>query len=241
MRIDIWSDIACPWCYLGLTRFERVLAGFEHADEVEVTLHSFQLDPSLPDRFDGTEAQYLATRKGLPDASIRQMFAQVQQAAATEGLTLDFDTVQVANSRRAHRLLHAAQHADETGRLAWRVKLALFEAHFVAGESIGDADTLVRIAGEAGLPETDARAALESPELEDEVAGDIRQARAYGIGGVPFFVLDGRYGISGAQPREVFAGALRQVWDELHPAPTPLTPLGVGVSGGESCGVDGCD
>ena len=117
MRIDIWSDIACPWCYIGLTRFDRVLAGFPHADDVNVSLHSFQLDPTLPESYDGTETAYLAQTKRLPEAQVREMFSHVRSAAAPENLELGFD--QVANSRKAHRVLHAAQEADESGRTAW--------------------------------------------------------------------------------------------------------------------------
>ena len=176
MKIDIWSDIACPWCYIGLTRFDRALAAFEHRDGVEVTLHSFQLDPTLPDAYDGTEAQYLAQRKGLPEASVKEMFGHVSAAAASEGLTMDFDTLQVANSRKAHRLLHAAQEADPTGRLAHDLKLGLFRAHFTDGESVSDADVLVRLATKAGLDAGAARTALDDEGFEARVAAvEIKQ------------------------------------------------------------------
>ena len=185
MRIDIWSDIACPWCYIGLTRFDRVLAGFPHADEVSVTLHSFQLDPTLPESYDGTESQYLAQTKRLPEAQVRQMFSHVEAAAAMENLSLDFDTIKVANSRKAHRLLHAAQDVDQSGRSAWALKVALFRAHFAGGETISDVDTLVRLADEAGLDEAVARDAVDSEVRDLEVAGDIQEAAAYRISGVP--------------------------------------------------------
>ncbi len=241
MRIDIWSDIACPWCYIGLTRFDRVLADFAHRDDVQVTLHSFQLDPTLPESYEGTETEYLATNKRLPEAQVRQMFAQVQAAAATEELALDFDSIQVANSRKAHRLLHAAQDADATGRTAWALKIALFRAHFTQGESISDVETLVRIAAEAGLDATAARDAIESSERDAQVAGDIQEAAAYGIHGVPYFVFEEKYGISGAQPAEVFQGALTQVWDELNPAPVKSLITVPGASDAEVCGPEGCD
>ncbi len=245
MKIDIWSDIACPWCYIGLTRFDRALASFEHRDGVEVTLHSFQLDPTLPDAYDGTETQYLAQRKGLPEASVKEMFGHVSAAAASEGLTMDFDTLQVANSRKAHRLLHAAQQADPTGRLAHDLKLGLFRAHFTDGESVSDADVLVRLATEAGLDAGAARAALDDEgSREAEVAADIDAARKLGISGVPFFVLHDKYGISGAQPYEVFTQALTQVWDEVHPKPAfaTLTIPGLATAQtGPACGPEGCD
>ncbi|MDO5534606.1 MAG: DsbA family oxidoreductase, partial [Propionibacteriaceae bacterium] len=217
MKIDIWSDIACPWCSIGLTRFDRALRDFEHRNGVEVTLHSFQLDPTLPDAYDGTETQYLAQRKGMPEATVREMFTHVSAAAESEGLTMDFDTLKVANSRRAHRLLHAA--ASVSADVAWRLKMSLFQAHFADGESIADADVLVRLAGEVGMDAETARAALDDEALDAEVARDIETARSLGISGVPFFVLHDKYGISGAQPLEVFAQALNQVWEEVHPKP----------------------
>ena len=212
MQLDIWSDIACPWCYIGLTRLEKALLRFGHADEMEVVLHSFQLDPTLPDAYPGTEAEYLAASKGIDLASVQKMTAQVGAAAATEGLSLDFDALVVANSRRAHRLLqHAASIAPD---LARGLELALFEAHFRDGLSIGDPETLVGIANASGLDAAAARAALDSPELDEAVSADIARAAQLGIRGVPFFVLAGKYGISGAQPPEVFDQALRQVWEE---------------------------
>ncbi|HHU39701.1 MAG TPA: DsbA family oxidoreductase [Propionibacterium sp.] len=242
MKIDIWSDIACPWCYIGLTRFERALEAFPHADGVEVTLHSFQLDPTLPETYDGTETQYLAQRKGMPEASVREMFGHVSEAAATEGLVMDFDTLQVANSRRAHRLLHAA--ASESPATAWELKRSLLKAHFTDAESIWDADVLVRLATGAGLSEDAARAAIDSEERDAQVAADIDAARRLGISGVPFFVFHEKYGISGAQPLEVFTQALAQVWEEAHPRPAfeTLTIPGLQQDAtGPACGPEGCD
>ena len=242
VRIDIWSDIACPWCYIGLTRFDRVLAEFPHADQVSVTLHSFQLDPTLPESYDGTESEYLAQTKRLPEAQVRQMFSHVEAAAATEDLSLDFDTIKVANSRKAHRLLHAAHDADPSGRTAWALKIALFRGHFAGGETISDTDTLVRLADEAGLDEAIARDAVDSEVRDLEVAGDILEAAAYGISGVPYFVFEEKYGISGAQPAEVFESALAQVWDELHPERVQKALLTVpGAADADACGPEGCD
>jgi len=216
MRIDIWSDIACPWCYLGLTRLAKALDGFEHAGRVDVRLHSFQLDPGLPEHYDGSEAEYLAASKGLDLATVHQMTARVAEAAAEDGLTYDFDALVVANSRRAHRLLQLAGRTS--GQAAWDLELALFTAHFTDGQDVGDTETLVRLAESAGLDARAARDALDSEELDDAVTADILSAGELGIQGVPFFVLAEKYGISGAQPTEFFATALRQVWDELEPA-----------------------
>ncbi len=218
MRIDIWSDIACPWCYLGLTRLEAALARFEHGDAVEVRLHSFQLDPTLPESYPGTETEYLAATKGLDTATVEQMFTRVSAAAAPDGLKLGFDTLVVANSRRAHRLLQQAKLSDPSGRTVCKLELALFEAHFTDGRNIGDPATLVELAVSAGLDADVALAALDSSARDAEVTADIDAAAQLGIRGVPFFVLAEKYGISGAQPAEVFDQALRQVWEELEGA-----------------------
>ncbi len=218
MRIDIWSDIACPWCYLGLTRLEAALARFEHGDAVEVQLHSFQLDPTLPDSYPGTEVEYLASSKGLDKATVEQMFSRVRSAAAPDGVQLNFDALVVANSRRAHRLLQQAKQADPSGRVAWRLEVALFDAHFRDGRDIGDTETLVDLAVGAGLSAEDARQALDSSARDAEVTADIDAAAQLGIRGVPFFVLAEKYGVSGAQPAEVFDDVLLQVWEELEGA-----------------------
>jgi predicted DsbA family dithiol-disulfide isomerase len=216
MRIDIWSDIACPWCFIGLTRLDGALARFDHADEVEVELHSFQLDPTLPDHFEGTEAQYLAASKGLDVTDVHAMTAQVAAAAATDGLTLDFDSLVVTNSRRAHRVLQYAKSVSDEA--AWRLELSLFRAHFSEGRSVSDPETLLALAVGAGLDPEAARAAIDSSDLDAAVSADVAAAAQLGIRGVPFFVLNQKYGVSGAQPPEVFDQALRQVWDEERSA-----------------------
>ena len=216
VRIDIWSDIACPWCYLGLTRLQAALARFEHGDAVDIKLHSFQLDPTLPESYPGTEAEYLATSKGLDVATVEQMFARVSAAAAPDGVRLAFDDLVVANSRRAHRLIQQAKLSDPSGRMAWALEVALFEAHFRDGRNIGDTATLVELAIGAGIAPDSARDALDSPDRDAEVTADIDAAAQLGIRGVPFFVLAEKYGVSGAQPAEVFDDVLRQVWEELE-------------------------
>ncbi|MCM3553541.1 DsbA family oxidoreductase [Janibacter melonis] len=229
LHIDIWSDIACPWCYIGKRRFESALAGFAHKDDVTVTWHSYQLDPSLPRHYDGTEVDYLVQRKGMAAEQVRQMTAHVAEQAAGEGLTYDFDSLVVANSLRAHHLLHVAARAGVQDE----VKEALLDAHFVRGLDIGDDDVLVAIGGAAGVDEATVRAGLEDPEIGREVQGDFDTARSLGIQGVPFFVLDMKYAVSGAQPAEVFTQALEQAWREGN----PLQPIGGDAA---ACGPDGC-
>ena len=217
MKIEIWSDIACPWCYIGKRRFEAALAAFPHRDEVDVRWRSFQLDPSLPDHYEGTEVQYLSERKGIDPAQLAGMLEQVTVQAAGEGLSYDYDSLVVANSFSAHRLIHLAR-AEGGNAAADAAKEALLSAHFEKGQDIGSADTLAEIGGRVGVDPERVRAMLAGEEFTEDVNADIAQARSLGISGVPFFVLDDKYGISGAQPTDLFASALDQAWQEMHPA-----------------------
>ena len=235
--MQIWSDIACPWCYIGKRRFEKALDGFAHRDAVNVTWRSYQLDPSLPEHDHRAEAEYLSEVKGMPRAQVGEMLAHVAEQAAGEGLSYDFDSLVVANSRKAHRLLHAAKEADaaDGGDRAHRLKEALLEGHFVSGKHIGDEDTLVALGTAVGLDESTARQALASEELDARVEQDIRDGHQIGVRGVPFFVFENKYGVSGAQPPELFAQALETVWSEKE---SSLITLDGGP--GEACGPDGC-
>lgn len=231
MKIEIWSDVACPWCYIGKRRFETALKAFPHRDSVDVQWRSYQLDPSLPEHYDGTELSYLSERKGMDPAQLAGMFAHVTEQAAAEGLHYKFDDVVVANSFNAHQLLHLA-NAHGAGDA---VKEALLSAHFEHGVDIGSREELVRIGSAAGLTAADIHAALDTEQYADEVRQDFAEARALGVTGVPFFVIDRKYGISGAQPAEMFTQALEQAWQEAH----PLTMVAAD-SGAEACGPDGC-
>ena len=239
MKVDIWSDIACPWCYIGKRRFERALARFPHRESVEVTWHSYQLDPSLPEHYDGTELDYLATRKGIPREQVTQMFEHVTEVAAGEGLAYDFDSLVVANSLRGHELIHfAAGHGRQD-----EAKEALLSAHFEHGEDIGDVETLVRIGTSIGLDGDEIRSVLADGTFAESVREDIAQAQRYGISGVPFFVVDEKYGVSGAQPTELFTQVLDQAWGEAHPLTMVGTPGASGATGAQgdaACGPDGC-
>lgn len=230
--IQIWSDIACPWCFIGKRRFEKALAQFPQRDEVNVTWRSFQLDPTLPEHTDRDEIEYLVQSKGMPRAAVEQMIAQVKQVAAEEGLDYDFDSLVVANSRRAHRLLQAAKRTDAA--VADALKEALLSAHFERGGDIGNAEQLVALGMAAGLDEATSRAALDSDELDQAIEADLRDAAAIGVRGVPFFVIDNKYGVSGAQPAELFLQALTTAYAEKSPSLITLD------GGGEACGPEGC-
>lgn len=234
LRVDIWSDIACPWCYIGQARFEKALADFEAADNVEVVWHSYQLDPTLPERFDGSEVDYLVESKGMARDQVEQMTAQVAAAARGENLPIDFDAVIPANSVRAHYLLKTiARHDGDVDK----AEHALFAAHFAHGEAISDDEVLVRIGTECGLSEDQARAGLADDTIHAEVQGDFATARSIGISGVPFFVFGEKYAVSGAQPPELFAQALERTWSELQPAKL----ITLDSDAGEACGPAGCN
>jgi predicted DsbA family dithiol-disulfide isomerase len=213
VNIEIWSDVACPWCHIGLNRFHAALAAFEHRDQVSVRLRSFQLDPSLPESFDGNEIDYLVASKGLRREQVEAMVGQVATVGSGDGLPFDFAALAVANSRRAHRLIQAAIAADDTGELAWKLEQALFTAHFAQGISIGDPAALIALAEEVGLSREAAQEALESSELDAAVGDDIATAGQLGIHAVPTFVFNRTHAVSGAQATDVFTQALNQLWE----------------------------
>jgi predicted DsbA family dithiol-disulfide isomerase len=229
MRIDIWSDVVCPWCYIGKRRLEEALAAFPHAGDVEVVYHSFELDPTAPQ--EGTESVVDAlTRKY--GAGAPQMMDRVADVAAEANLRFDYAHATHTRTVDAHRLLHLA--LDVSGPEGQRaLKEALLDAYFAHGRSMGDHAVLREVAVVTGLPADRVDAVLGSDEYSDRVRDDIDQARAYGIGGVPFFVVDQKYGVSGAQPTELFAELLEKAWAEAHPS---LQLVGDGTV----CGPDGC-
>ena len=238
MKIEIWSDIACPWCYIGKRRFETALDGFENKDDVEVEWRSFQLDPTLPDHVEESEADYLSRSKGIPADQVRQMFAQVGAQAAAEGLSYDFDSVKVANSFTAHRFLHLAK---SRGVMA-EAEEALMSGHFESGRDIGSIDYLAEVGAQLGIDPDETRRVLESEEYTDAVEADVGQAKMLGANGVPFFVIDRKYGISGAQPAAAFSQALETAWAESQKVTVLADPTAAstGYPEGAVCGPDGC-
>jgi predicted DsbA family dithiol-disulfide isomerase len=211
IKIDIWSDIACPWCYIGKRHLEGGIAALgADAPEVEIEYHSFELAPDTPVDFEGTEVDFLAGHKGIPVEQARMMIDRVTGVAAQAGLDYDYDALQHTKTLKAHELLHFAKEQGLQLELSER----LFRAYFTEGRHLGRTQELVDLAAEVGLDADTAREALESGRFASAVQADIAQAGAYGINGVPFFVFDGRYGVSGAQPAEVFSQVLTQVADE---------------------------
>ncbi|HET9109892.1 MAG TPA: DsbA family oxidoreductase [Ktedonobacterales bacterium] len=218
MNVEIWSDVVCPWCYIGKRRFEKALARFPHRDDVTVRFRSFELTPSAPDVYPGTLNEMLAAKMRVSSQQAARMNDRVSAIAAEEGLEYRLDVARPGNTVKAHRLLHLAL---EKG-VQERVKERLMQAYFSEGQPIGDTETLVRLANDAGLDADEARAALSGDAYIADVRADEELAAELGITGVPFFVIDERYGVSGAQPTDAFLHALRTAWNASH----PLTVVG---------------
>ena len=237
MKVEIWSDVVCPWCYIGKRRFEAALARFPHREQVEVVWRSFELDPhaeSVRAAGEGPDhAELLAAKYAMSRAQAEAAIGSVTQAAAGEGLDFHLDVSLRSNTFDAHRLIHLAAARGLQGA----VKERLMRAYFSEGAPVGDRDTLVRLAAEAGLDAADVEKVLETDERADAVRADEAEARALGITGVPFFVVDRSYGVSGAQPADQLLAVLERAWSERG----PLTLVGGAGSGtDEACGPDGC-
>ena len=213
IKIDIWSDIACPWCYIGKRKFEAgsgLFSGAGDGRDVEIEYHSFELSPDTPVDFDGSETDFLAQHKGIDAGQVEQMLTRVTSIASSVGLDYDYDNLKHTNTVKAHELLHFAKAHGKQLELAER----LFRAYFVEGRHIGRVEDLADLAAEVGLDRAAAVSALESGQYLDAVRADQATAAEYGINGVPFFVIDGKYGVSGAQDAQTFAQVLEQVWTE---------------------------
>ncbi len=234
MKVEIWSDVACPWCYIGKRHFESALAQFPQQDNVEVTWRSYQLDPDAPAESDAMMDEVLAKKYGGSPTQLQGMQDRVTSIAAQAGLEYHLDRTKHNNTFDAHRLIHFAA----TKNLQDEAKERLLKAYFTEGVAIGNRTELVRLAGEIGLDTNETRQKLESDAYSDEVQADIRRARMLGVQGVPFFVIDEKYGVSGAQPTEVFTEVLQTAWSDAHPL-IHITGNGqdAGVCEGDSCAV----
>ena len=231
LDVQIWSDIVCPWCYVGKRRLEAALARFEHRDAVEISWRAFELDPYAA-RVRDPSVSYagrLAEKYRMPVDRAEQMIRNMTELAAAEGLDFRFDHIRPGNTFDAHRVLHMAA----TRGLGGQAKERLLLAYMTEGEPIGDPETLIKLAGQIGLDTDEVRTALAGDNHATAVRHDEEEARRFGINGVPFFLFDRRYGVSGAQPAEVLLRILDRVWTELPSEPEM-------VADGAVCGPDGC-
>ncbi len=217
IKVDIWSDVQCPWCYIGKRKFEAGIAEFGRngGGQVDVEYHSFELSPDTPVDFDGTPVDYLSQRKGMPVDQVEQMLARVTGIAKDVGLDYDYDHVHQTNTVISHELIHFAKSKNRQ----LEMKERLLKAYFVNGEHVGRIPNLVEIAAELGYDRAEVTEALESHRFLADVKADVALAQEYGIQGVPFFVIDGRFGVSGAQEASAFANVLAQVQTERETAP----------------------
>jgi predicted DsbA family dithiol-disulfide isomerase len=232
LAVDVWSDIACPWCYIGKRRLEQALAAFAHREAVDVHWHAFELDPGAPVQRDTSRsyAERLAEKYGSAVSQAQERIDQMVEIAAADGLPFDFERIRPGNTLHAHRLLHLARERGVQDALKER----LLRGYLCEGVPIGDAAALRPLALEAGLDAGEVDALLAGDAYTREVRLDERQAQQLGITGVPFFVIGRRYAVSGAQPAELMLGALERAWSEL---PEPLEQLG---DDSPACGPDGC-
>jgi predicted DsbA family dithiol-disulfide isomerase len=239
MRIDVWSDVVCPWCYIGKRRLEEALA--ESGEQAEIVWHSFQLDPSSRN----DDERDLPTRLGAKYGGGREFGLKANEhvtgVAAEAGLEFHLDQAKAVNTVDAHRVLHLARELAEAGEVPadtqGRLKERYLRGYFTEGLAMGDHPTLTRLAVEAGLPEVQVSEVLAGTAYADDVEADQAQALAYGANGVPFFVIDQKYGVSGAQPVEVFREGLRRARADRQPVTLITAPGGADA---EACGPDGC-
>lgn len=210
MKIEIWSDVMCPFCYIGKKNFENALDELPFKDKIDVEWKSFQLDPSLETGVSTTTAEYFRDKKGFPEAQAKQMTAQVTEMGKSVGIDFNFENAIITNTFPAHKLIHLAKKKN----LGAEMEEELFKAHFLDGKNIGDEKILINLGENLGLKSEDITEALSNQEIDLEVKHEIIEASQLGISGVPFFVIDQKYGVSGAQPVETFKEAITQAYNE---------------------------
>ena len=230
LRVDVWSDVACPWCYVGKRRLEAALHRVPFREHVTLVWRAFELDPSAPRerRQDVPHVNLLAAKYRVSVASAQQMIDRLVQTARTDGLEMHFEHIRPGNTFDAHRVLHLARDRGVQDA----VKEAFFRGYFTEGRAIGEAEVLVELAAQAGLNAQETRGVLDSAAYAQDVRTDEQEARELGITGVPFFAVAGRFGVSGAQPPEVLVQVLTRAWEEIADAR---------VGDAAACGVDGCN
>jgi predicted DsbA family dithiol-disulfide isomerase len=231
MLVEIWSDVVCPWCYIGKRRFESALGRFEHAGEVEVRWRSFELDPRAPKQRSGDMADHLAHKYGMSLDQARSRLHSLDELAAAEGLEFRLAETKGGNTLAAHRLIHLG-HEHGIGD---EVKEALLHGYFVEVKSVSDAATLLEIGEHAGLARPEVVELLDSDRFTDAVRADEAEAAALGVTGVPFFVFDRAIAVSGAQDAGVFLMVLEKAWTQGH------QPVVVPADAGSVCEGDACE
>jgi predicted DsbA family dithiol-disulfide isomerase len=210
VRVEIWADLACPWCHVGKRRFEAALEGFEHRDQVEVTWRSFELDPGAPPEREGDRTERLAQKYGVTRERADAMHEHMTSVAAEDGIEFRFGSVRDGSTFDAHRLIHLAAAHGLGGEMGER----LFSAHFAEGALLSDPETLERLATEVGVPAEEVRDMLAGDRFAAEVRDDEATAASLGITAVPFFVVDRAVGASGAHPPEALRKLLERAWEE---------------------------
>jgi predicted DsbA family dithiol-disulfide isomerase len=230
MKIDIWSDVRCPFCYIGKRKFETALESFPAKDKVEVTWKSFQLDPALETRQGEDIFSYFTRAKGVSREQAEEMFSNVTGIAKEVGLEFNIPASVLANSFNAHRLIQLAKAKG----LGSQSEEALFRIHFIEGKDINDKNTLLETGVSIGLDQSEVKAMLDSTAYTDEVRRDEEAAQAIGVRGVPFFVFNDKYAVSGAQSPETFLQVLEKSWSEYEPNKSNLQ-----IIKGQSCDTDG--
>ncbi|MGO1319627.1 MAG: DsbA family oxidoreductase [Galactobacter sp.] len=239
LNIDIWSDVVCPFCYIGKRHLEIALQEFEHADDVQITWHSFELDPNTSAKPGVDLVELIASKYGATREQAEAQHEQMAAQAAAVGLEFNWRAAVPGNTFNAHRLIQLAA----TQGLADAAEERFKKAYFSEGVNVEDLAQLRRLALEVGLDAADVDRVLGSDEFAAAVRADEAQAAELGVRGVPFFVIDSKYGIPGAQPVEAFSQVLNQVWEKEHSAPKLVDPLAGAAAGGAApaCGVNGCD
>ncbi|MCB0754656.1 MAG: DsbA family oxidoreductase [Flavobacteriales bacterium] len=217
MKVEVWSDVVCPFCYIGKTHFDEALAQFAEKENIEFVWKSFQLNPDLTTNPDESLYQHLSESKDIPLEQAKAMGRHAAQMGSSAGLELNFDKCVVANSFNAHRLIHFAKANGKQQEM----KARLFKAYFTEGSNIDDTETLIALAKEIGLNAEEAKSVLESDKYASDVNDDINKSQQLGVRGVPFFVFDRKYAVSGAQPKEAFFTTLEKSfaeWRKANPA-----------------------
>lgn len=232
MKISIWSDVRCPFCYIAKKKFDEALSQFEHKDEVEVTWKSYELDPELKTDPSISTLEYLASNKRMPTEQVKQMFSQAKLMGQEVGIELNLETSVPANSKNAHRLTHLAN--SKSREMGDQLTESLFKAHFTDAKNIDDNEVLLALGLEVGLEEKEVQDLLESDAFAYEVRQDQMEAGNTGVRGVPFFVMHKKFAVSGAQPTEAFLESLRKSWHYYKQDEQPMQ-----IISGSTCDVDG--